>query len=483
MKNIVAAVTGGLLLLGLTACSGDGSGSGEAASGQEPGTPGKSMAETAKPGQNAPGDASGSTPGDASGHMSGAASGDGTATAPGGKTTIVFSTFFPDTRFQEAKTKYEAMHPNVEIRLESVQTDDANVEADLEKFETTMNAAMLAGKGPDLLEMDKLPTDRYVQRGLLADLNKLIEQDPSFRKDDYFANILDNSKVGGGLYGMPLSFFLFGLAGDEDAIAQAGVKIDDMAWSWNDFAQIAKKLVNGVYPHVINTTPEYMLMQMVTDHYSLFIDEAVRRAHFDTATFTALMQQVKTMADEGIIGEGRPYFFPVQINSPGDYLTSLKSYLAPNVKLYIKPHAQDVAAGGYFRSYRTVGLNANSQVKQQAWDFIKFMMSEEIETLPNSAGFPINQNAFAKEMERLKAEGSVPTVPEGPLHGAPVPVDPVKLEVLESFLTGAIHAVSYKPSEVEQIVVAESKAFFSGQKSAEDVAKLIQNKVTTYLNE
>ena len=37
--------------------------------------------------------------------------------------------------------------------------------------------------------------------------------------------------------------------------------------------------------------------------------------------------------------------------------------------------------------------------------------------------------------------------------------------------------------EVENIIKEEASAFFSGQKTAEEVAELIQNRVTTYLNE
>lgn len=38
-------------------------------------------------------------------------------------------------------------------------------------------------------------------------------------------------------------------------------------------------------------------------------------------------------------------------------------------------------------------------------------------------------------------------------------------------------------NKIQSIISEEVKAFFSGQKSAEDVAKLIQNRVMTYLNE
>jgi hypothetical protein len=38
-------------------------------------------------------------------------------------------------------------------------------------------------------------------------------------------------------------------------------------------------------------------------------------------------------------------------------------------------------------------------------------------------------------------------------------------------------------NEIDQIISEETGAFFSGQKSAKDVAGIIQNRVSTYVNE
>ncbi|WP_165861336.1 ABC transporter substrate-binding protein [Paenibacillus paeoniae] len=411
-------------------------------------------------------------------------SGSGSSTPKGEKKTVVFSTFWKDEKFAEAKKRYEALHPNIEIKLEYIDTDNEHVEADLEKFATTTNTAMLAGKGPDLLEMDKLPIDSYVKNGLLVDLETMIERDQEFKRGDYFTNILDNAKVGGGLYGMPLSFFLMGFAGDADAIAKAGVQVDDKSWSWADFAQIGNKLMkDGEFSNVIWTTPGSLLTMMVTDHYASFVDVKNKKASFDSAAFIAMMEQVKKMKEDGVIGEGRPYFFPTQINSAGDYVTTMQEYLSKNMHLYAKPHTKETTPGGYFRSYRTIGLNAKSDVKQEAWDFIKFMMSEEMAYSPLSAGFPINKNVYAKGLEELKKMGSVKGHEDGALKGAAVKVDEARIERLNGYVNGAIHPVAYQSDKIEEIVYQETLAFFSGQKSAEAVAKLIQNKATTYLNE
>lgn len=401
-----------------------------------------------------------------------------------GKRKVVFATFWPDTRFAEAKIKFESLNPDIEIELQYINSSDANLEKNLEKFVKTTNSAMLTGKGPDIVELDQLPIEQYVQRGLLVDLEKLIERDATFNREQYFTNILDNAKVGGGLYGMPLSFILMGLAGDIGSIAKAGVQVEDSSWTWDDFAAIGEKLVKGgAYKNAILGMPESILAMMAMDDYATFVDVQSRKASFESDAFINRMKQVKQMTEKGIIGDKRPYFFRMQINSPGDYLTKLNEFGGAEMRLYAKPHAREAGPGGYFRSYRTVGMNAASTVKQEAWKFIKFMMSDEISATPLSAGFPINKALYEKGLEELRQTGMVRGHEEEPLQGASVGVDDASLELLTGYVNGAVHPVVYQASRLEELIIRESAAFFGGQKTAEAVARLIQNKATAYLNE
>lgn len=472
-----------MLALALTAC-GSGEGTDGSASSGNASSGGKAAAGTA----------------DEHGGKDAANGAEGSNGSAGGKKTIVFSTFWHDDKYEDAKKNYEALHPDVEIKLEHVDSTDATLEADIEKYVTSTNAAMLAGKGPDVLETDLLPADNYVKHHLLADLNPMMKQDSGFRKDDYFGNVLDNVRVGGSLYEMPLSFFLMGFAGDADAIADTGAKFDDLAWSWNDFAKTAEALTaNGPLPSALSySSPEYLLGEMVGDNYGLFMDEAEHKAHFDSASFTGLMKQVKTLYDDGVVsnpGRGaNAYFRSVQINSPKDYLETMQGIalgvkvthkeLGNRIKLYAKPHAQDTAAGGYFKTYRNVAIADNSKVKKEAWDFVKYLTSEAVQAPSNATGFPINKAAYAKQIEALKAQGSFGSYPEGPLQGEAVQVDDGMLDGLNGYVNGAVHSVRDTGSDkVWEIVTTEAKAYFTGQKSAEDVANLVQNKVTPYLNE
>ncbi|WP_177222250.1 ABC transporter substrate-binding protein [Paenibacillus sp. UNC496MF] len=497
MKGKGLFIALGLIVLALSACAGNHAGGGT------PSTTGQGAGNNAGGGDVKEG--SGQVPAKAANDGDGGQKEGGGE--PSGPVKLVFATVNPSAQLKASVKKYESLHPNTTIELTYTQTEFKDIdsqEANIEKYVTTTNAAMLAGKGPDLLELDLLPTDKYANRHLLVDLNDMMKQDASFDKADYFANVLDNSEIGGGLYAMPLSFYLNGLIGDSDAIQKTGLQIDDKNWTWDDFSEIAKQLTQkGGNKTVLLSSMAYMLDEMFGENYPLYVDEASRKAKFDSPAFTGMLQRIKTMFDEGIakqvdrgVGKGSidTYFQEIPIQSMADYLFSMDSFDG-HAKLYAKPHAPELGAGGYFQANQTVGINAGSPFKAQAWKFIAFLAAEEAATVPadntassysisdiSFAGFPISRVAYDKQAEQFRKAGTLSTLPNGPADGMTVKADGALLDQFGDYLTGAVHAVG-KRSRVGEIVSEEGESFFKGQKSAEDVAKLIQNKVDLYLNE
>jgi len=411
------------------------------------------------------------------------------------KKTIVFSTFFPSDFFKEAKKKYEAKHPNITIDLKYIESDDANGEVNLEKFIKTTGTALLSGKGPDLIEMDQLPSGDYIKKQLLVNMSEMIDKDPTFKKEQYFGNILDGIKINGGIYGMPMGFFIYGLFGNETMIGKSGVKIDDSHWNWSQFILAAKELVKKVDENqsvLGRIEPEYMITQLVNDQYGTFVDKESGKANFESAAFTNLLKEVKSLFDDKIMSgdKGFPIFRDIQINSPEDYIRESKQSefltedLVHKTKLYLKPIASGQQSGGSFRTYQTVGMNAKSAVKEEAWDFVKFMHSEEMQHKAGSAGFPLSKASYSRVVQDVLKKGTVMSdQPMGPMKGKKFEITQKDIDDLDKFLTGAKYSVQFNNSHIDDIIREESLAYFTGQKTPEAVAKLIQNRVTTVLNE
>lgn len=166
-----------------------------------------------------------------------------------GKTIVEVSTLGDTKSLKQAEKLYEQKNPKIDIQIkgafpengsdkEGSKTDDTSIEKTISK----VNTEFLSGKGSDVIVLDGLPADKYGKKGLLTDLSKMMEQDKSFDKNQYFNKVLDNSKTGEKLYGIPLYFWLSGLLGDDAAIQQSGVKVNDKEWTWSEFTSIGKEL-------------------------------------------------------------------------------------------------------------------------------------------------------------------------------------------------------------------------------------------------
>lgn len=415
------------------------------------------------------------------------------------KKKIVFSTGFSNDYYKLAKQQYEAKHPNITIELQSVESDDSRIEQDMEKFVKTTNTALLSGKGPDLINLDQLPSADYITKGLLTDMSKIMDNDPEFKKEDYFNNVLDGIKANGGIYGMPLYFFVYGLMGNQTFIEKSGVTFDDTKWTWADFSETAKQLTKNAdkeyYRYALGgIPPENMLSKFVNDQYGSYVDQVNGIAKFDTSNFIQMMKQVKSLYDNNIINptEYSLIFNPVQINSPEVYIRELRQSdfggkYAHKSKLYLSPNPERGKPGATFRTYLTIGINNKSSVKPEAWDFVKFMVSEEMQSQAKSTGFSINKASYKKRSTELLKTGQVESdQPIGPMKGQVFEITQKDIDDLEKFVNGAIYPVHpprSSPNKIDQIVQEESIAYFSGQKTPEAVAELIQNRVTTVLNE
>ncbi|PEF72477.1 ABC transporter substrate-binding protein [Bacillus pseudomycoides] len=406
-----------------------------------------------------------------------------------GKTIVEVSTLGDTKSLKQAEKLYEQKNPKIDIQIKGAFPEDGSKteasktdETSAEKIISKVNTEFLSGKGSDVIVLDGLPADKYGKKGLLTDLSKMMEQDKSFDKNQYFNKVLDNSKTNEKLYGIPLYFWLSGLLGDDKAIQQSGVKVNDKEWTWSEFTSIGKELASkGTHTHVIgNTPPEQMLQFLVQDHYSKLVDKASGQAKFQSDLFVQMLEDVKKMYEQKIVTAdsvalGEAYFVPAPIMSVEEYFSFGYSLGITESKMYQKPHIAGQKKGVAFTPNTTVGINAKSSVKKEAWNFLKFLMSDEVQSKGN--GFPINKAVYEQQIKTLKEKGGI----EGP-DGSMINVTESDIQGLEK-MAAEISVQSPQSTKIESIIAEESKSYFSGQKSAKDVAALIQNRVTTYINE
>ena len=91
-------------------------------------------------------------------------------------------------------SSYQAEHPEVYIQYETGM--DENLAVTREDALKKLNTEIAAGKGPDILILDDMPIDSYVEKGVLMDLSPYVKDKT---EDKYFTNILRSFETPEGI--------------------------------------------------------------------------------------------------------------------------------------------------------------------------------------------------------------------------------------------------------------------------------------------
>ncbi len=229
--------------------------------------------------------------------------------------------------------------------------------------------------------------------------------------------------------------------------------------------------------------PAQMLYQYMNTNYRELVRDG--KANFDTDSFRDVLQQIKSLYDEGLLTadysmdpEDASLFTLNGLSEPGSALLDL---LQPGKQYMQMPSFDGQPSGFGYSTMLLFGISSQSAVKEEAWEFIKFMLSEEMQNSPALGGYPLNKNALEQKLQESRqkiGQGEVP-LPAGQPSAEALDEH---VQTLKDIL-GNMETKMQADLKVVSIAIEEFKAYMSGQKSVEEVSKLIQNRVSTYLNE
>lgn len=358
---------------------------------------------------------------------------------------------------------------------------------------------MIDGEGPDIImtsySMSSL--ERFEAKGLLADLYELGKKDGTFNKADYVQSVLSVYEREGKLYQFPLNFSLQGLVGPVRLIG------DRTGWTVEQFSEMVNSLPEGVLP-LINVNQSNLLSACLRASMSSFVNYTKNEVKFDTDEFYKLLDLAKTYgsdddAEQSIpdggyyeTGDGTYYVDPYELMTTGKLaLMDAYVYGPSSVAQSRYDFGEEVSFVGYPSANKSglscyvnqsFAISAESPNQEAAWDFAKAFISEEYQNSTYS-GIPVLQVALDKQIDLalhpVEQEGS-DFIVKDMYYGYEVSQADVDKYI------ELINAVSSKTEGDEQIlaiVLEEVPAYFNGQKTEQDVAAIIQNRVKTFVSE
>lgn len=369
------------------------------------------------------------------------------------------------------------------LKREDSQPDDNDA---IQQF----NTDLMSGKGADILVLDKLSYQKYLDKGLLTDLTPLMQQG-GLDMSLYYTNILDACRVNGKLYALPGSFSFSLLAG-RSADLPAGDPI-----TMADFLAKAGSLGQGRVPFAAQDAMS-LFLRYASHTYDDLVDTAAHKANFATPAFEQLLQQFKALTDANPApqsGEKTPEFADlldgkgaygvVDLRSPMD-LGMMRTVFSDDLALRAMPTLQ----GGDARDFEPsllMGINSAAADQKMAFEVVKTMLSDTVQSGMQMEGLPVLKSACEKMFARMTNGGSDGVTTRAVLRMGDKEIEVKPLTAADAKLAtdriGGLNRALIIDNAISAVLMEELPAFFSGQKTAHEVAGLIQNRVTTILSE
>ncbi|MBR2750737.1 MAG: extracellular solute-binding protein [Clostridiales bacterium] len=422
--------------------------------------------------------------------------------------------YMPDLRIQKYIIDYNK-DPNRKSRIvihdysgEMAQQYLKAPEKTTENYYNTLYLDMLSHSGPDIL-LDFADCSQFNNEKVLVDLNTFIDGASGLQRDQYFDNIFRAFETNGKLFQIPLTFSVDGFLANKDVIG------DRDGWTYDEFDSVFANLPDKMTVFELYADKLTLLRDMLSKSLDEFVDFDQKKVSFNSESFKKLMEICKkygneSMPDDPIVFESsKPIGMGVDGIDEGKFdndmialeqisLGSFESYMFNSIRRKGKVSfigvPSDVKKGLSADATSSFAIAAGSEYKEDAWDFIRFLFEEEMQTeMANSYyGFPIYRKAL-----RSMAQNEIKTYNEDKARFKEHPEefydvdgnDPYPLDMTEKDIDGFekfLEQVTRSSGEDEvilNIIAEEMPAFFSGQRSAEDVSNIIQNKVNTIVNE
>ncbi len=386
-----------------------------------------------------------------------------------------------------------------------------NTEEDYSAGLTKLTTEILAGNVPDLLSLDNLPYTQLAKKGLLEDLYPYLDADGELSREDFFETVLQAQSVSGGLYQVSSSFLLSTLMGAESVVGSKP------GWTYEQLYAALDTMPEGCQILSVDLTKEDMLETELSMNMDRLVDWETGTCRFDSQDFLDILEFADRFAleydfesydpssdsDRVRIAQGRQMLMNANVSMLDDLQINSIYFGGGDNICYIGYPTVDGSLGSAFRFSSGLAMSANCADKEAGWAFLRTFLTEEYQDGGYIWNLPTNRHAFEHQLEeqmtptwRKDAQGNflldengekIEESKGGVSFGDGTDHDIYSMTQAEADkLMALIENTTVAFGENEQITklaTEEAQAFFTGQKSAEEVAKLIQSKVNLYVNE
>ncbi|MEM8529960.1 MAG: extracellular solute-binding protein [Chloroflexota bacterium] len=160
--------------------------------------------------------------------------------ANGDQVTISYAAWESERpRFEALAQEFTEANPTIQVVI--VALDDLMNYDDQSGQDSQMAALRRVVSGADTAPAFFVSPEAY-NTNLLMDLQPLMEADPNFQRDDFFAGALERYGSAGGVWVLPRYFYIQLLEYNKTLFEIANVPEPTPGWSWNDLLGVSEQI-------------------------------------------------------------------------------------------------------------------------------------------------------------------------------------------------------------------------------------------------
>ncbi len=388
---------------------------------------------------------------------------------------------------------------SVEIKHYEFDEDDNTGDSSVSR----LSMDILAGKAPDIISASPFQLDKFRKNGYLADIGALMDSGTGLNREDFLDNVIDSVEQDGKISVIYPAFTIYTAAAKTSLVGDTGNWTMHQAMdACNDFG--------GDF--LADMYTKYDMRHYF--FHGIMIDCIDFRGH--TCDFSTELPEVIDFLDSVPVMEKRFGDSTAVIGQIHDNTALVKEMWIPGISYYYADeilrnfadepftfvgYPTNSGSGTYASVPSAFGIMANSKHKDEAWVVLSelfFGTTFQTEISDNAYGIPVRKNVVenllsldadagqpSESEEETSPKKPMPTSIRAPVElpdGTQMRLSDAQIKQLSDFIT-SLEIDPFVSPNMEWMIKEESDYVFEGERSAEQCADILQNRIGLYLSE
>lgn len=394
---------------------------------------------------------------------------------------------------QQAITHFQKQNPDVFVKKIIGLSGGDGITA--EDALRTLSTDIMAGNGPDVLVLDGIPVESYIEKGILADISDLVEEIEG--SEGLFENVKNAYIRDKGIFEMPARFYFAAVEGGEEALGASDSLASMLEYmkkeketnpkSYGLPPKTASGLLYELY-YAASADIKTKDGSVSEEKLKEFITAAKEIYALDTYSTDLYNTEVKNYSVWGGMlygslsgGSRLEYESIFDIGTITDFDRVQSIYGAEKqLNGSYRPFGGE---NGSFVPYVSVGVAAASEAGELAREFVKGILGKACQSAANE-GFPVNRAAYTEKQGQQKAYsiGSSKSDGSGAIGIDVEVLTAEQVELLTKQLEG-LKRPTLNDRVIQEMIMEEGVKCLEGGQSVEDTVSAIMQKVKLYVSE